>query len=174
MLCDCGTLDGIIKLTTYLTDQGRLCDALNCTTSVTGMQMVFRLNENTWPKVLMSFSWGFTGIFFTRYFTKAILSFSWAPSSFLEAFLFQEEQILHAWTDVQGTALSSLYSLLWWMRWEECLHNHLPGRRRWYLVHLACVNGICYVAGTLHATSSLLLNCSLPTILMSPDAKLML
>lgn len=35
MLCDCGTLDGIIKLTTYLTDQGRLGDALNCTASVT-------------------------------------------------------------------------------------------------------------------------------------------
>ena len=35
MLHDCGTLDGIIKLTTYLTDQGRLGDALNCTASVT-------------------------------------------------------------------------------------------------------------------------------------------
>lgn len=76
MLCDCETLGGIIKLTTYLTDQGRLGDALNCTTSVTCMQMVFRLNENTWPKVLMSFPWGFAGIFFTSYFTKAILSLS--------------------------------------------------------------------------------------------------
>ena len=35
MLCNCGTLDGIIKLTTYLTDQGSLGDALNCTASVT-------------------------------------------------------------------------------------------------------------------------------------------
>lgn len=35
MLCDRGTLSGIIKLTTYLTDQGRLGDALNCTASVT-------------------------------------------------------------------------------------------------------------------------------------------
>lgn len=35
ILCDCGTIGGIIKQTTYLTDQGRLGDALNCTASAT-------------------------------------------------------------------------------------------------------------------------------------------
>lgn len=43
-----------------------------------------------------------------------------------------------------------------------------------YLVHLACVNGICYVAGTLHVATSLSLNGLLPAILMSADAELML
>lgn len=107
------------------------------------------------PKSCWVFPEVFTGTFFISYFTKAILSFLWAPGSFPWAFLFQKEQIQRAWTDVQGTALSSLCSLLWWVRWVECVCNHLPGRRKWCLAHLVCVNGICCVTETSHVTTSL-------------------